>query len=145
MNDFYISVSYLTAPEVACIGQELRSDPSDTQPGFYLRVYKDEGYTDIVKYTRLPLESLGALGVALDDALPDGGARIESALRAAVTQHRNEAKRRREAAEEALRKAQATLAALDAEEARTGDVTCQCWNEGQYARAHREDCPLHKD
>jgi hypothetical protein len=20
---------------------------------------------------------------------------------------------------------------------------CQCWNEGQYGRVHREDCPLH--
>lgn len=21
---------------------------------------------------------------------------------------------------------------------------CQCWNEGQYGRVHREDCPLHR-
>lgn len=22
---------------------------------------------------------------------------------------------------------------------------CQCWNEGQYGRVHREDCPLHRE
>jgi hypothetical protein len=25
------------------------------------------------------------------------------------------------------------------------EVLCQCWNEGQYGRVHREDCPVHKD
>lgn len=22
---------------------------------------------------------------------------------------------------------------------------CQCWNEGQYGRVHREDCPIHDE
>lgn len=25
------------------------------------------------------------------------------------------------------------------------EALCQCWNEGQYGRVHREDCPIHKD
>lgn len=27
----------------------------------------------------------------------------------------------------------------------TEDPACQCWNEGQWGRVHREDCPIHKD
>lgn len=27
----------------------------------------------------------------------------------------------------------------------TLDPICQCWNEGEWGRVHREDCPLHKD
>lgn len=23
------------------------------------------------------------------------------------------------------------------------NIICQCWNEGQYGRVHREDCPTH--
>lgn len=25
------------------------------------------------------------------------------------------------------------------------EPVCQCWNEGQYGRVHREDCPIHRD
>ena len=23
--------------------------------------------------------------------------------------------------------------------------TCQCWNEGEWGRVHREDCPIHRN
>lgn len=32
----------------------------------------------------------------------------------------------------------------DRADAERGEV-CQCWNEGQWGRVHREDCPIHKD
>lgn len=35
------------------------------------------------------------------------------------------------------------LAVRAVEDALTGEPVCQCWNEGQYGRIHREDCPLH--
>jgi hypothetical protein len=35
------------------------------------------------------------------------------------------------------------LAVQAVEDALTADPVCQCWNEGQYGRVHREDCPLH--
>jgi hypothetical protein len=30
------------------------------------------------------------------------------------------------------------------ERVRHDERACRCWNEGQYGRVHREDCPLHK-
>lgn len=116
MNDLHISISYLTTVQVRRIGQELRSDPSDVQPGFYLHVYKDEGYTSIVKYTRVPIDFIAPdLGAPLDRLLGRGEHRVQSALANAVREHKADIQNRRAAAEAAIARAQATLAALDAE------------------------------
>lgn len=118
MSDLTITLSYMTAAEVKRIGGSLRNDPNDVQPGFYLRVYKNEGYTDIVKYTRLSLREVDALSRSIDKVFwqrePIGG-RVGGALRIAAAEHHAEAKRRREAAEAAIAEAQATLDAIDAE------------------------------
>lgn len=31
------------------------------------------------------------------------------------------------------------------ERALAEEPVCQCWNEGQYGRVHREDCPIHSE
>lgn len=119
MNDYRISLAYMTSAEVRRVGQELRSDPSDTQPGWYVRAYRNEGYDDIVKLTRVSPERAALIAKAIDEAIvrePTLVGPVARAVEAGNVDHRRERVRRRELAEQAIKDAQATLAALRAEE-----------------------------
>lgn len=119
MNDYRISIEYLTGAEVKRIGHTLRSDPSDTQPGWYVRVTRDAGYKDIVKYTRIAPDAAADIARAIDLALGySNHTPVSTAVWAGNREHAETRKRRREQAEKQLADAEATLNALDAEEGR---------------------------
>lgn len=104
-------LNYMTADEVKRIGKSLRNSlqaDKPSQPGWYIRVYSDEGYNDIIKYTRISAKDASKIAATFG----------QPAARLFDTQqqkHESEAKDRRERAEQQIRDAQATLAALDAE------------------------------
>lgn len=66
-----------------------------------------------------------------------GEHRWQAFSEAARRHHRDKA--RRELVQEAMERQPAPE---DAAAQERGPV-CQCWNEGQYGRVHREDCPIH--
>lgn len=116
MLDLHIALSFLTKPAIDRIGASLKSDPSDTAPGWYLRAYKDEGYNDIVKYTRVPDALVEQIAALVDD-------HSDTDLYSAVQREIIDADRHRDELIARLRKRidadQQMLAALNAEDERS--------------------------
>lgn len=116
-KDIHLSLAYLSKTEVRRIGDGLKSNPSDTSPGWFVRVYSNEGYTDIVKYTRITGADALNVAQAFDEAVaPYGGPNaIASAVSAVLTDLARSREERRAAIKERIAAAQADLAALDDE------------------------------
>src|SRR4051812_19755338 len=101
MNDLRIHIAYMTTAELRRIGESLKADPADLQPGWFVRVYKGAGNHDIVKYARLT--PLAAQAVAQKIAA-DGGRRpaAEPAVTRAQAENARQRHNRRKIAEDAI-------------------------------------------
>lgn len=66
-RDFRAMLTYETKSNLDRTGESLIADGKRI-PGWYLRVYYNEGYTDIYKYTRLTNAQAEALAEAFDRA-----------------------------------------------------------------------------
>jgi hypothetical protein len=58
MTDLTIIVNYLSRGQLSRIGRELKEDPSNDGPGWFVRVSSNEGYTDHLKYAEVPYETV---------------------------------------------------------------------------------------
>lgn len=117
-NDIHLSLAYLGKTQVRRIGDGLKSNPCDAGPGWYVRAYSNDGYTDIVKHTRITGADALLVARALDAALPraPGTARkVQNAVQAVLTDLERTREGRRRAIKERIAAAQADLAALDDE------------------------------
>lgn len=93
--DHHISLSYMTSAEVQRVGETLRSDPSETRNGWYLRAYSNEGYNHIVKLTYVPAEVVQFIAGDIEDHLADAGIKtnLATAVLVANIEHRERRKR----------------------------------------------------
>lgn len=135
--DHHISLAYLNSDEVKRIGSDLRSDPSDTSAGWYLRAYCNEGYTDIIKYTRVNPDGALAIAQVIDQQLHSAQTLVR-AVQAANAEH---AKRRAEGIkflEKRIAEDTAALARARAEAPEKPRV-CHC---PARMTGHRSDCQL---
>lgn len=114
MRNLRISIGYETKGDLSRIGASLKADPSDDQPGWFARVYGDDGYKDVMKYTRLPYSRIQQLASRLDAGNCNGP--VSTAVAAQQAMHTRERAARRAVAESKLADAQRTLAQLDREE-----------------------------
>ena len=76
-TDLRATLTYETKASLDRIGTNLLADGKRI-PGWYLRVYYNEGYTDIYKYTRLSPQRAEALAEAFDVAATTNDDRTES-------------------------------------------------------------------
>lgn len=81
-RDVYAIFTYLTAADLSRIGDSLmnhdktRTDPlpgSLKVPGWHVRAYVNEGYTDIHKYTRIADEAAARIALAFDNEVVPAG------------------------------------------------------------------------
>lgn len=114
--DHYISFKYESS--IGRVGRELRSDPSNTSPGWYLRAYRDEGYTDIVKYTYISPEAMLDIAKYIEDRLADDGilANLANPIQAANIEHSNRRKQAIQVLEKRIAADQEALLRARAEE-----------------------------
>lgn len=85
--DLRISVSYLSRGELRRIGDSLKTDPDDVAEGWFIRVSKNEGYEDVLKYTRVsPDLVLGIAGLVDDEIGPPRLAAAARELAASIWQ-----------------------------------------------------------
>lgn len=117
LTDLRISLAYENNVTKGT-GDSLLSDPSDDQPGWFLRVYKNEGYDDIVKYTRIDPEDVISLAQKLDGLVGTavGSPGVARAVTLVNHEHANRRNERRRLAEEQIAKAQRTLEQIEKEE-----------------------------
>ena len=71
-RDLRATLSYETKGALDRTGTELIADGRRI-PGWYVRVYMNEGYTDIYKYTRLTDDQAAELAKAFDNAAAPPG------------------------------------------------------------------------
>lgn len=116
--DHYISFKYMTSAEVQRVGSTLRSVPSETRAGWYLRAYRDEGYTDIVKLTYIEPEVMQFIAGDIEDHLADAGIQTNLAnqVQAANIEHKKRRKRGIELLEQRIAEDKAVLERMRAEE-----------------------------
>jgi hypothetical protein len=124
-SDIHLSLSYMTSGEVKRIGESLRSDPSDTSPGWYLRAYRNEGYEDIAKYTRIFACDIEGFAKAAETALAradqvPAGIAVAQALRNQTIEHKRQLEERQARLERTIEEAQDGLRRLAEERAAYG-------------------------
>ena len=112
-HNLSITISYLTSGELSRIGPSLRANPSDDQPGWFLRATTDDGYANLIPYTRIPAETAMAAADALE--LDRESMRLCNAVARVHHDHLRTAKQRREAAEAMIEKGKRILDTLDRE------------------------------
>lgn len=117
-DDVYISLKYERGG-LRNVGGELMADPADRAPGWFLYVYRNEGYDNIVPYTRIKPEDVVSIAQRIDGVIgtPVGRAGVARAVTLANDQH---ARRRQELARtlrDRIAADQATLARLTDEAA----------------------------
>lgn len=111
-RDVRASLSYMTKGDLSRTGNELVN--GEKVPGWYVRAYKNEGYTDIFKYTRIPDEAARRLAIAFENEIvPKGDTfRPLSALVQTINTEQDREKRDR------LKALPAEIARLEREEIR---------------------------
>lgn len=116
MNDLHITLSYLTSAQIKRIGESMRSDPSDTTDGWYIRAYCNEGYDDVIKYTRLdPSVVANAVSAACDYFPPHMKAVLTNAVIHTNNEHALDRVRLLKFYKQRTEEDQRTIARLEAE------------------------------
>lgn len=114
MNDLRITLTY-EQNAARRTGAELLADPSDDQPGWFVRAYRNEGYNTVAKITRVePLIVLDAVR-PLDGAIDPTQRPLQVAVAAVNRQHKSDQAARKERAEKLIRDGQRILAQIEAE------------------------------
>lgn len=117
--DLRMTLSYETKTSLSRIGREILAPDPATQarlPGFYVRAYQNEGYDDVLKMTRVPLDLGQKIAEAFDLAAGSQSHACVAAGACVVGQHAQDRATRRTRLKEQVEAAQAELAAIEAEE-----------------------------
>lgn len=71
-TDLSIYMTYLTKSDLSRTGESLFAGEKRGQPGWYVRSYRDEGYSDVLKYTRLTAPQVEQIARFIDQTIdPD--------------------------------------------------------------------------
>jgi hypothetical protein len=80
LGDLHISISYMNPNGKQHIGEEMFATPKEKRiEGFYLKVYSNEGYNQIIPYTLLDIEGIKTLARVIDSLL-DSDSKVEGAV-----------------------------------------------------------------